>query len=771
MVTPIRLAFLFLLFSLNAYTQSLQQVLRGTIEDKQSGVGLSGAQIDLIKGGQFIRTTSDSTGKFELNVSIGRFVMQVALNGYRAVALEVLVVAGKSTVVAVGMEQLVVELNAVDVYAPQSAEIAGLRSLSIEKTLRVPANYFDPVRVLTAYPGVSTTSDQNNSIIIRGNSPNGLLWRLNDTDIVNPNHLANAGTLSDRPAANGGGVNILSAQMLDRTDFYTGYLPPSFGNVLSGAVDMRLRDGNMDRHEFTAQASLIGIDVAAEGPLKKGASSFIANYRYSTVGLLSSIGVDFGGEVINFQDLSASMSFPAGKRGQLKWFGLAGASSNRFRAKEEALMEEDKDRYDVDFASRTMATGLRYEGTFTNGVLVAAVSLSGNNQYRKSAIIRLPQDNTLRYVSNDMYDAENFLISSNVNYSWSYGTALRFRVGMISNYVDNQLRVVQNESCITCLPQETENIDGTSAGFLLQPFVESHWSLGKFRAEIAGRFVSFSFNQSHAFEPRIHALYNISERTSLHAGYSLSSMLQSTSTYITQGNKDLDFTKAHHVDLHLDHRFSNGLSINTGVFHQQLFDVPIQAGFASAFSALNLLEESVPVNLVNGGEGVNRGIDGTIEKQFFGSHYFLVGGSVFSSTFSGSDGIERSTRFNGRFTANAVYGKEWTREDKSRTIGLNVRMLWLGGMPQSPIDSSIIGRIQYGMTNPYTIRLQDYGRVDLRLSFRKNKQNYTRTFAIDIQNISNRQNEAFSYFDFVQQKEMMKRQLGLIPILVYRVDF
>ena len=138
----------------------------------------------------------------------------------------------------------------------------------------------------TSYPSVVAANDQGNSIIVKGNSPNGLLWRLNGLDIVNPNHLANAGTLSDKPISNGGGVNILSAQMLDRTQFYTGGFPASFGNALSGILDMNLREGSKNKAEGTAQASLLGLDLSLETPLSKNNNaSALVNYRYSTVGL------------------------------------------------------------------------------------------------------------------------------------------------------------------------------------------------------------------------------------------------------------------------------------------------------------------------------------------------------------------------------------------------------------------------------------------------------------------------------------------------------
>jgi hypothetical protein len=202
--------------------------------------------------------------------------------------------------------------------------------------------------------------------------------------------------------------------------------------------------------------------------------------------------------------------------------------------------------------------------------------------------------------------------------------------------------------------------------------------------------------------------------------------------------------------------------------------VPVEDDATSTFSVLNLMEAIPSGQLVNEGTGENYGVDITAEKYFFGKNYMLVGGSYYESKYTGGDGIKRNTRFNGNYTLNAVYGKEWTKESKNRTIGLNTRLLYLGGLRESSVsvpDSQSGGESRYDSTDPFNNKLGDYFRIDLRLSFKKNKPGYTRTFAIDIQNLTSQQNEAYHYYDFYQQKVVTKYQLGIIPVIVYRIDF
>jgi len=182
---------------------------------------------------------------------------------------------------------------------------------------------------------------------------------LEGAEIVNPNHLSNAGTFANRPTQSGGGVNILSAQVLGNSNFYTGAFPVEYGNVLGGLMDMRFRNGNDEQHEFTAQAGLIGFDFAAEGPLSKNEGvSYLINYRYSFVGLLTAMGVDFGGETIGYQDLSFNVKAPIGKGGVVKVFGMGGLSKNQFTAERDpTAWKLHKDRQDIIFKNKMGALG------------------------------------------------------------------------------------------------------------------------------------------------------------------------------------------------------------------------------------------------------------------------------------------------------------------------------------------------------------------------------------------------------------------------------
>lgn len=757
-----------------AIAQDIMQTVKGKVIIRISGTPLSNANIKISNATNSYGAQSDERGNYSIAVPTGRYKILISYTGYTPVEQELLVISGRESIINASLVASVNELKAVEIESISFLEeMPGQRTLSIEKTLRVPANFFDPVRVATAYPGVIAANDQANSIIVRGNSPNGLLWRLNGLDIVNPNHLANAGTLSDKPMANGGGVNILSAQMLDRTDFFTGAFPTSYGNALAGIIDMKLREGNKTKHEYTAQASLIGLDVSAEGPLGKNQNtSFLVNYRYSTVGLLSALGVNFGDEAISFQDLSFNLHHNLKKGGTLSFFGFGGNSKNEFDKKEPDEWEVDKDMYDIDFESGTYAIGMNYSTPVYKGRLSLGLAYSNSDQSRE-AVISDEVDPLEIYLLSDTYKLTNGLGSANVKYEASLGNA-NLEVGFMTNYIDNDFLSSKRTGCSICVDVE-DHISGTSDGLLLQPYTNVNFTLTRSVSLNAGvRYLQYTFNNSNSLEPRVSMDIRPTEKTSVNLSYGLVSQLQLPQVYAAAGNNDLGFTKSHHLDLAYTQALSAGFNLRTGVFYQLLFDVPIESDLNSTFSAINLLEGFAAGNLVNEGTGENYGVDATLEKQFYNKNYFMIGASYYESKYTGGDNIKRNTRFNGNYTLSTVYGKEWSKPEKNRTIGLNTRLLYLGGLRQSAINvnaSESGSETVYDNTNPFNEKLKDYFRIDLRLSFRKNKPHYTRTFAIDIQNLTSQQNEAYEYYDYTQQKTVPKYQLGIIPVLVYRIDF
>ena len=196
-----------------AFAQAPTQTIRGRITDADSRQPLVGATVaipDLNRG-----TVTDTAGYFRLEeVPVGRYSLEARHVGYEELLLaEVLAESGKETILNLELKERPMGLEAVEVSASRSdirvPHPLSVQTITVEETRRFPATFYDPARLSTAFAGVVNDNDQANGLVVRGNSPNSLIWRLEGLDIVNPNHTSNAGTFSDRPTRNGAPDGLL----------------------------------------------------------------------------------------------------------------------------------------------------------------------------------------------------------------------------------------------------------------------------------------------------------------------------------------------------------------------------------------------------------------------------------------------------------------------------------------------------------------------------------------------------------------------------------
>lgn len=744
--------------------QEITGKIAGKIQDA-AGKILSGANVTAYQNAEtpVAGIAADDAGKFALQLAPGRYKLIVSFTGFQSRESELLVIAGKTTNLSITLQEVPTELEEI-VVSPEPVNGTGLTSVSIEKTLRVPANFFDPVRMLTSYPSVIAANDQANSIVVKGYSPNYVLWRVEGLDVVNPNHLANAGTMGDKPTANGGGVSILSAQVLDRTDFNSGYLPTGLGNGLAGIMDMKLRAGAPDKMQYTAQASLIGLDLAAEGPInKQKGSSFLVNYRYSTIGLLSSMGVDFGDEAINFQDLTFNVNAPHKKGGALSVFGFMGSSKNIFEAKPEEAWEQEKDRYDITFDGFTYGLGLvnHFKPGTWNFSVGLAYSSQLQNRNSQSVLVPVP------HVYREHYDSDNTIVSGFVKANRKLGEYGNLETGIRLN---NYWQQLESETVTQLyLDVFTPYMKGSVNGLLMQPYASFTQYVGTWQLNAGLQYARFGYNNTDSWEPKLSVSKAFKKNTvTLSAG--TTSQMQQTQNYLVVGSKGIGFTRSHQALAEWRTQLPGELKLKTSTFYHWIVNAPVVRD-APYYSSLNQWDGYIwNDTLVSTGKGRNYGVEASLEKRFYNNLYFILSGSRYEAKFYNGTTYTDS-RFNTKFTSSLLVGKEWNK--KNRSFGIHARSLYLGGLRQALVDVAVsqqVGTTIYNEQNGY-LRLPDYFRTDLRVSWRKNKPGYTRTLSIDIQNVTSQQNIAFTYYDTFLQKETTKYQLGIIPVLAYRVDF
>ena len=783
MTFRIYLSTLALLFSsLPLSAQTLTQTIRGTVVDKISQITLPGASVVLVNSNPLIGTTTDPGGKFKLaQIAVGTHTLRISFIGYKEIIIPNIVVnSGKEVVLTIPVEEDVTQLSEIvvrpDVEKNQPInEMATVstRTFSVEETRKFAAAVNDPARAAVSFAGVVSADDGNNSISIRGNSPVGLLWRMEGVDIPNPNHFADVGS-------SGGGISILSSQLLANSDFSTGAFPAEYGNALAGVFDLNLRKGNNEKREYTIQAGFLGLDVAAEGPFAKNyRGSYLINYRYSTLSVLSQMGVKIGDAVTNFQDLSYNIFLPTNKFGNFSLFGFGGLSDQNQNAKKDSTQwEEDYQRYSFNYFSNTGAAGFKHAITISpNTFLQSSLVLSGNNHGFQNT--RLDNDYNSQFNYKENYTTQKITVSSVLNHKFNAKNSIRS--GMYLNRYTYKLlnRHVNPET-----NQVEESLNSAQYASTEQLF--SQWNYrptNRLTVNTGVHFLYLNDNNTYSVEPRVSMKYNLNNQQSLNLGYGLHSQMQPVGVYeaqieqpdesYTQPNKNLGFNKAHHFVLGYDRSLTKYLRVKAETYYQQLFNIAVENDPTSPVSSLVVEEGFVTLPMVNKGTGHNYGLELTVEQFLHNNLYFLFSGSLYNSEYKALDGVWRNTRFNGKHALSITAGKEYSWR-KNRVFGLNLRTIYTGGFWSTPIDyekSQEVGETRYVESLAFTEQLPDYFRMDFRVSLKRNRANSTTTLSLDLQNATNRKNLGGQYYEPLSGEIKKWYMVPLLPILSYRIEF
>jgi hypothetical protein len=760
----------------------LTQTVRGKILDLQTGLPVGSATISVPNHEK--HTISNSDGLFTLeNIPLGRQHFLIQHIGYEHQELSnISVDAGKETYLEFLLEPAIFSVGEVVIKSAKpknrpTNEMAGVsaRSFTVEETERYAGSLGDPSRMVANYAGVVSSSDQRNDIIIRGNSPMGVLWRVDGFSIPNPNHFGAVGT-------SGGPVGMLNNNLLKTSDFYTGAFPAEFGNALAGAFDVYLRNGSIDKYQFVGQIGFNGFELGAEGPISASReSSFLINYRYSTLAVFNALNINMGlGKAIpQYQDISFKLTLGKTWLGEWSLFGIGGTSYI------ELLNENNEESWSYGFTGQNTffgsdlaVAGLSNKNVISeNTILETKISYQGQKNHTKIDTFSVVQVSSPQYRSslseNKYVISTKFKKRINNKNILTGGITYNLRQPILDDYTHTPSGIVtlRNSKILTSD---------------IESFAEYKRNILQCFSMYAGlHYQHLFFNNTGSFEPRLGLNYRINDNHGLSFGYGLHGQQQSFLFYLLElkqpdgtvamTNKNLGFSKSHHFVLGYDWRLNSDLRLKLEAYYQHLFNIPITAT-DSTYSILNAGDNFyIPEvhYLENKGTGKNYGIELTFEQFFAKNYYYLLTASIYESKYRGFDHIERNTAFNGNFSFNALFGYEWKITEWLRLTS-NIRGVWAGSKRYIPIDlsaSEIAGQAVYLKNESYQNQYDDYLKIDLRAGIKIYQGKISHEFAMDLQNITNNNNILMQSYDKNRNIVKYEYQSGFYPMALYRILF
>jgi hypothetical protein len=764
----------------------MTQTVRGKVVDSQTEAPLAGSVVIIKNSNPVLGARTDAKGNFIIEeVPAGRQSFEASYIGYLSNSLEnIFVTSNRETYLYIKLEESVTSLSEVIITnklkkdQPLNANATvSARTFSIEETERYSGSIGDPARMASNFAGIATTCDQRNDIVIRGNSPLGVLWRLDGIDIPNPNHFSSFG-------ASGGPISILNNNLLTNSDFFTGAFPAEYGNALSGVFDLKMRTGNNLKYEFVTQVGMNGFELGAEGPIIKNKSSFLVNYRYSTLAIVDAMGFKVGIDAIPFfQDASFKVSSNNTKFGQFSLIGIGGYSYvNDFDSERDTSLLRNRTGEDFTFGSGMGAVGLIHK-------------LLINNKISMENIISLSY--TLSHISEDTFtsqfpepsanyrqksDEKGITLSSTVKYKLNPKNV--FQAG-----ISIRLLNFQFTDSIKDGNGFTVNLNQEGNYNLLKSYIQWQHKFSDYFLTYSGlHFMLFTFNNSTSVEPRIGLKWDFNSNHSLNIGFGLHSQLAPRMFYIVEDetnpgeydpmNQKLGFSKSLHSVIGYNWLITKNLRLKLETYYQYLYEIPVKQG-NPAYSMLNFGDsyfDQLPIidSLVNAGKGKNYGIEVTLEKFLDKGYYALLTGSLYESKYRGFDDIERNTAFNGNFILNTLAGKEF-KIGKHNFLSLDLKVTYAGSLRYVPFDIVQVASNYYLQDwvwdRAYENRRKDYFRLNGRFGYKLIMKKFSMELAVDFMNLTNHRDVFTEYFNSKTGEVKYSYQFPFLPIGFLRCQF
>ena len=774
------------------------QTLKGRVIDAITGETLIGAAVRVVEL-PLTGVATNVDGEYSITLAqSGRYTIETSYVGYEpSVMKEVLVAGAKEVVLDIALRENSTELSEVVVKPRINKQatvsptaLVGGMMLSMEEASRYAGGYNDPARLVTAFAGVAGQGDSN-GISVHGNAPQFMQYRLEGVEIFSPNHFA------DLYSAGFGMVSALNSNVITNSDFFVSTFNASYNNALSGVFDVKMRSGNNTKTEDGVQVGTVGIEWTTEGPIsKKHNSSYIFNYRYgfSTIARKLKLIETYGSQY-DFQDLSFKLNFPTRKAGTFSVFGLG------FIDKSWDVELDIEDIHSIYDASDQ-------EGSLYNAVVGATHKIHFDNQWtwRTTAAYNMQHNKVdmqywgLHFDANHRptgFEGKDYPFSylkQNedrvvINTEWSKQISPRWLLQVGGEYshrfFDLNFRAAENvyEPVPATPYYATKDNTGLASVFwsnLWKPADNLSINLG-----LSASY--FLLSDDLSIEPRASVKWEPGDRHSLSLGYGLHSMIEKLDAYFFRNadgslaNKDLGFSKAHHILGTYAYKFTDNLNLRINAYYQYGFDTPVGIN-GSTFCTVNRLFNYIEEPLVNKGNTRNYGADITLEQYMTRGFYGQVNASLFKAEYRGLDKKWRNQMYDRGYMLKALGGKEWMLgKRKQNVFNISVKYTLQGGLRHTPIDvAAMKANVAAGIINDEPIYKEDEAMslqfsptslLDLTVSYKINCKKVSHTIAFEGVNILQHESPYAVRYDF-GTGELRTDKSGIsLPNVFYRIDF
>ncbi|MBI2271597.1 MAG: TonB-dependent receptor [Bacteroidetes bacterium] len=354
---------LFIFFVCTWGTLSAQQTytLSGTIADSTNGETIIGAIVYVKSLGK--GTTANTYGFYSLTLPEGTYDVSFSFISYETTTKRITL--NKNVSLNLKFKPESTALKEVVVSAESSKEKEevkstqmGMISLPIEQIKHVPCigGEVDIIKVMQLMPGIKRGGEGQTGMYVRGGDADQNLILVDEATVYNVSHLF-------------GFFSVFNNDALKDVMIYKGGFPASYGGRLSAVMDIRMKEGDMQKYHVDGGIGLLSSHLTVQGPIIKDTASFIISGRRSYIDQVFKLA--YGKSVLPyyFYDINAKVNYKITNRDRIYLSSYIGDDVLAFKQKADSSL------LDFGFYLGNITGTLRWNHLYKNDKLFSNVSL------------------------------------------------------------------------------------------------------------------------------------------------------------------------------------------------------------------------------------------------------------------------------------------------------------------------------------------------------------------------------------------------------------
>lgn len=735
--------------------------ISGSVIDDLTKETLIGANI--IIQGTTRGTSTDLDGRFILeNISAGIYNLEVSYIGYKSLTItDVVVYSNKTTQRTIELQVNTIEGEEVLVtsgyYTNVERKDISRVTFNPEEIRRSPGAGMEVARILNTVPGVASTGDMSQDLLVRGGSVNENGFYVDNIYVPTISHFRERGGQSNGP------IGLINTEMIKNIEFSTGGFPASYGDRMSSIAMIDYRDPSQNGSQGKFGATLAGFLVEIDGSTTDK-SGLLLSARRSYLDLIAD-ALNTGGAP-RFEDYQGKYQYRINKNHSLDVLAIYGWS--QFKQTRQQSIDIGDVEY-VDTQKRVLTAGMNWKFLHTNGFTQTSFSIS-----------RLSDDLDVKNV-----DTRNATIDQKIiNQTFNTRSVTSQRLSNNLNVEYGAEIIFENSQSDYFFAESTNDfgiqipaikLDDQIKGVLYAAFATVNFDITPLTTLSAGaRVNSNSYNNQINIDPRITIGQDITEKWKVNASWGL--FTQTLPRFLISQKSEfekLKSTTATHYILGTSYMLTPDTRLTLEGFYKTYSDAPMMT-LGSQYGDLGFVLDKAAFNydkLDNSGEAWARGLELMVQKKLAKDFYGSLSASYFRTQYRDSFGNWKNRDFDNKILFNVIGGYR-----PSDTWEVSVRWTYLGGRPTTPLDP--IASQQANNTRRFTTpeainskRLSPYHSLFFRFDRRWFYNRFSLVSFLEIWNTYNNDNVLVEFWNRDDQKIDQALQFSFLPIGGFILEF